>query len=154
MSDVTRAGDFWDAEVADPTHSSWMEDLRVRVRINTMTGESELLWPIEWLENVAFGAKDSVMRTTYSLFASRSGTVLRADAASTRARVLDASALSSAEDTWPPPRVPSLWKETKPGEGEWEPVSYGFLKPMRGTFTESNALWQAPSGGDERGDGR
>jgi len=50
MSDVTRAGDFWDAEVADPIHTSWMEDLRVRIRINTMIGGSELLWPIEWLE--------------------------------------------------------------------------------------------------------
>ena len=39
MSDVTRAGDFWDAEVADPIHTSWMEDLRVRIRINTMIGE-------------------------------------------------------------------------------------------------------------------
>jgi hypothetical protein len=95
--------------------------------------------PIAWLENVAFGAKDSVKRTTYSIFASRSGTALRADAASTRARVLDASALSSAGDTWPPPRIPSLWKETKPGEGEWEPVSYGFLKPMRGTSNTGGA---------------
>jgi SAM-dependent methyltransferase len=50
MSDVTRAGDFWDAEVADPTHSSWMEDVRVRVRINSMIGGSEPLWPVEWLE--------------------------------------------------------------------------------------------------------
>jgi len=50
MSDVTRAGDFWDAEVADPIHTSWMEDLRVRIRINTMIGEREMLWPIEWLE--------------------------------------------------------------------------------------------------------
>lgn len=50
MSDVIRAGDFWDAEVADPIHTSWMEDLRVRLRINMMIGETELLWPIEWLE--------------------------------------------------------------------------------------------------------
>ena len=50
MSDVTRAGDFWDREVTDPIHTSWMEDLRVRIRINTMIGETEMLWPVEWLE--------------------------------------------------------------------------------------------------------
>jgi len=50
MSDVIRAGDFWDAEVTDPIHTSWMEDLRVRLRINMMIGGTELLWPIEWLE--------------------------------------------------------------------------------------------------------
>lgn len=50
MSDVTRAGDFWDREITDPVHTSWMEDLRVRIRINTMIGGSEMLWPVEWLE--------------------------------------------------------------------------------------------------------
>jgi hypothetical protein len=95
--------------------------------------------PIAWLENAVFGAKDSVKRTTYSIFASRAGSALRADAANTRARVLDASALGSAQETWPPPRIPSLWKQTKPGEGEWEPVTYGFLKPMRGTLSAGGA---------------
>lgn len=90
--------------------------------------------PIAWLEKVVFGAKDSVKRTTYSIFASHSA--IRTDAAETRARVLDASALGSAGESWPPPRIPSLWKEPRPGEGEWAPVSYGFLKPMHGTLKE------------------
>jgi SAM-dependent methyltransferase len=55
MSNVTRAGDFWDREVADPIHTSWMEDLRVRQRINWMIGETEMLWPIEWLEREVGG---------------------------------------------------------------------------------------------------
>jgi len=50
MSDVTRAGDFWDREITDPVHTSWMEDIRVRIRINTMIGGTEMLWPVEWLE--------------------------------------------------------------------------------------------------------
>jgi serine phosphatase RsbU (regulator of sigma subunit) len=28
--------------------------------------------------------------------------------------------------------VPSIWKDAQRGEGQWTPVSYGFLKPMRG----------------------
>ncbi|MGC4088908.1 MAG: hypothetical protein QM756_13615, partial [Polyangiaceae bacterium] len=93
--------------------------------------------PIAWLENVVFGAKDSVKRTTYTLFAPQAGSTLKSDASETHARVLDASALKGAEDTWPPPKIPSLWKDPKPHEGEWEPVSYPFLKPMRGTLNDA-----------------
>lgn len=93
--------------------------------------------PIAWLERVVFGARDSVRRTTYSIFASSESRVLRADAEQARARVLDAATLPSAEDTWPPPRIPSVWKETQSGEGTWEPVIHGFLKPMRGIVPEA-----------------
>jgi len=55
MSDVTRAGAFWDREVIDPVYPSWMEDLRVRLRINRMIGGTELLWPVEWLEKQVGG---------------------------------------------------------------------------------------------------
>jgi SAM-dependent methyltransferase len=55
MSDVTRAGAFWDRELTDPLHTSWMADLRVRHRINTMIGGSEMLWPVEWLERETAG---------------------------------------------------------------------------------------------------
>jgi hypothetical protein len=84
--------------------------------------------PIAWLENVVFGAKDSLRRTTYALFQSDSGGHLRADAEQQRARVLDASAVSSGADTWPPPPIPSLWKDPKRGEGEWTAVQHDFLK--------------------------
>ena len=51
MSHVTRAGEFWDRELTDPIHTTnWMDDLRVRHRINAMIGGGTLLWPIEWLE--------------------------------------------------------------------------------------------------------
>ncbi|HJW92033.1 MAG TPA: class I SAM-dependent methyltransferase, partial [Thermoanaerobaculia bacterium] len=51
MSHVKTAGDFWDRELTEPIHTTgWMEDLRVRRRINRMIGGDESLWPIEWLE--------------------------------------------------------------------------------------------------------
>jgi hypothetical protein len=89
--------------------------------------------PIAWLENVVFGARDDVKRAAYSLFASKADTELKADAGNAVvARVLDASAFTDAADSWPPPNVPSIWKDSKPGEGVWKPVTYGFLKPMLG----------------------
>jgi hypothetical protein len=89
--------------------------------------------PIAWLENVVFGARDDVKRAAYSLFASKADTELKADAGNGAvARVLDASAFTGAADSWPPPHVPSIWKDSKPNEGVWKPVNYGFLKAMQG----------------------
>jgi hypothetical protein len=89
--------------------------------------------PIAWVENKVFGAEDGVKRAAYSLFASKASTELKADAdKSVVARVLDASAFSDAADNWPPPNVPSIWKDPKPTEGVWKPVVYDFLKPMLG----------------------
>lgn len=87
--------------------------------------------PIAWLENKVFGAEDGLKRAAYSLF-SKSRTELKGDDKAVVARVLDASALSHAADTWPPPNVPSIWKAPKANEGVWEPVVYDFLKTMPG----------------------
>jgi SAM-dependent methyltransferase len=57
MSDVTRAGSFWDREVVEPTHSSWMSDPRVRDRINAMIGETRPMWPVDWFEQRLGGRK-------------------------------------------------------------------------------------------------
>ncbi len=89
--------------------------------------------PIAWLEKVVFGAQDELKRAAYSLFASKAGSELKADPDNAVvARVLDASAFTDAADSWPPPHVPSIWKDAKPTEGAWKAVSYGFLKPMQG----------------------
>lgn len=89
--------------------------------------------PIAWLENKVFGAEDSVKRASYALFGAKAGSELRADADKTAvAKVLDTAAFVDAADTWPPPNVPSIWKDAKPTEGVWAPVTYGFLKPMLG----------------------
>jgi hypothetical protein len=89
--------------------------------------------PIAWLENKVFGAEDQVKRAAYTLFASKAGMELKVDAEkNVVARVLDAAAFTDAVDTWPPPNVPSIWKDPKPTEGVWKPISYPFLKPMPG----------------------
>jgi hypothetical protein len=89
--------------------------------------------PIAWLENKIFGAEDDLKRAAYGLFAKHESTELKADAdKGVVARVLDASAFTGAADSWPPPNVPSIWKDAKPNEGVWAPVTYPFLKPMLG----------------------
>lgn len=88
--------------------------------------------PIAWLENKVFGAEDRLKRAAYQLF-KRGSTELKADADKAAvARVLDASAFVGTADSWPPPNVPSIWKDAKPSEGVWAPVTHPFLKPMRG----------------------
>lgn len=90
--------------------------------------------PIAWLEEKVFGAKDKFKRTTYQMFGSSgaSNTLKEgAESEQVRATVLDASKLHEGE-SWPPPNIPSIWKENKPGEGEWQPVVLPFLKPMPG----------------------
>ncbi len=89
--------------------------------------------PIAWLENKVFGAEDGLKRTAYKLFSSKSSTELKAGAETAAvARVLDATAFDGAVDSWPPPNVPSIWKDAKASEGVWKPVEYPFLKPMLG----------------------
>jgi len=89
--------------------------------------------PIAWLENKVFGLKDSLKRASFALFTPKTASALKATAPEQAvAKVLDGRDFEHAADSWPPPSVPSIWKDPKPGEGEWKPVSYGFLKPMRG----------------------
>lgn len=89
--------------------------------------------PIAWLENKVFGAEDGLKRAAYKLFSSNGSTELKAGGESTAvARVLDAAAFDGAVDSWPPPNVPSIWKDVRPMEGVWTPVTYPFLKPMLG----------------------
>ncbi|MFO7180880.1 MAG: hypothetical protein DIU78_019420 [Pseudomonadota bacterium] len=96
--------------------------------------------PVAWLERVAFGARDGFRRTTYSLFGTHGADdALRGDAEPPRARVLDAAAVGTTRSTWPPPPIPSLWKQARPGEGQWEPVTYDFLKPVPNTLTDGGA---------------
>ncbi|MBX3184527.1 MAG: hypothetical protein KIT72_02635 [Polyangiaceae bacterium] len=86
--------------------------------------------PIAWLEDKVFGARDTVRRTSYQLFDKGGAeSELKEETAEAEpvATVLDASKLEGDQSSWPPPAVPSLWKETKPGEGEWVPVELPWL---------------------------
>ncbi len=89
--------------------------------------------PVVWLENRIFGAKDRLERASFAIFSSKKERALRAiSSEQVVAKVLDGSDFEHAADSWPPPNVPSLWKDSRPGEGEWTAVAYGFLKPMLG----------------------
>jgi hypothetical protein len=88
--------------------------------------------PIAWLENKVFGLKDSLKRASFALTTKQASTLKAASAEPVVAKVVDGSDFEHAQDSWPPPSVPSIWKDPKPGEGEWTPVTYGFLKPMLG----------------------
>jgi hypothetical protein len=90
--------------------------------------------PIAWLENRVFGARDTVRRTAYALFSSSADSALKQKQPEVvAASVLGASKLSDENSGWPPPPVPSLWQNPKPGEGQWQPVTYPFLKTPPGT---------------------
>jgi hypothetical protein len=87
--------------------------------------------PIAWLENKVFGARDVVKRTTYSIFSSAKESALKEQRGKpVAAAVLDASKLEDEAGSWPPPSIPSIWEELKPGEGEWTPIEIPFLKPL------------------------
>ncbi len=87
--------------------------------------------PIAWLEEKVFGAKDAVKRRAYALFSSAEETALNpTPAAVASVHHLDASELTDGSELWPPPAIPSLWKEPKAGEGEWTPATYPFLRPV------------------------
>ena len=49
-----RSADFWDREVQQPTHSSWMEDPRIRGYINHRFGDA---WPLDWFERTFPGVR-------------------------------------------------------------------------------------------------
>ena len=90
--------------------------------------------PIAWLEDKVFGAKDTVKRTAYSVLSksSKASTLkegVKEEAVT--ATILSATKLGDGE-TWPPPKIPSIWEETKAGEGEWEPATLPFLAPLPG----------------------
>jgi hypothetical protein len=86
--------------------------------------------PITWLENQVFGVRDAYRRTAYNLFTSSDQAVLGSEPELAFPAPDDEPPV--AELVWPPPPIPSLWKEQKPGEGEWQPVTHPFLKPLPG----------------------
>ncbi len=91
--------------------------------------------PIAWLEQKVFGAKDAVKRATHALGPSSDQEQLKdasgKESEAPRAEILSASGLNS-KGSWPPPPIPSLWKETKPGEGQWQPSSQEWVKKLPG----------------------
>ena len=87
--------------------------------------------PIAWLENQVFGARDTVRQLTYRLLSASSPEAQLKKESFGPPPQLDTSKLGA--ETWPPAAIPSLWKEPRPGEGEWAPVRYPFLRKLEGT---------------------
>ncbi len=87
--------------------------------------------PIAWLENQVFGARDVVRQLSYRLLSASTPESQLKDHESAALPVLDTSKL--AAETWPPPAIPSLWREPRAGEGRWVPVTYPFLRKLEGT---------------------
>ena len=46
----SEAADFWDREIAAPSHVSWMADPEVRAYINQSISESRHDWPMDWFQ--------------------------------------------------------------------------------------------------------
>jgi SAM-dependent methyltransferase len=47
--------EFWDSEVIERTHSSWMESLQVRHYINEQISGDPGMWPLEWFQRLLEG---------------------------------------------------------------------------------------------------
>ena len=82
--------------------------------------------PIAHLEKHVFALRDWGRRLSYRLSSERS-VVAKLDA---RAHVPEVLGASGIEDRfpWPPPPIPSLWQDPKPGEGRWSSVDLPWLK--------------------------
>ncbi len=57
MNDTLRSRSFWDSEVAEPTHTSWLEHPRVRDYVNRLVGGDEPMWPLDWFERWLAGRR-------------------------------------------------------------------------------------------------
>lgn len=72
--------------------------------------------PIAWMEERAFAARDTVRQLTFKV--GSKGSEL-AQAAPEPPRLLTSSEASEGAATFPPPKLPSIWKTPQEGEGEW-----------------------------------
>lgn len=93
--------------------------------------------PIAWLEDRAFEVKDTFRRLSYKAFGGKGGEGELVDpAAVAAAPQAPPRAIGGALDddgvAWPPPAIPSIFKKTEPGEGEWAPPKTAFVKRLEG----------------------
>ncbi len=102
-------------------------------------GKPSLLWavdtvraevgpePIAWLEQKVFATRDVLRRTAYTLFGSGRDAAGVADLSRRGLPTGDAPQVQDGEPSWPPARIPSLWRTSEPGEGGWRAVEHSFL---------------------------
>ena len=88
--------------------------------------------PVAFFERAVFGTEDLVKRAMAKAFRWSPDSRLKKGAPPPVARVLRVSEETNADSGWPPPPIPSLWEQAKPGEGQWTAVSYPFLPKLAG----------------------
>lgn len=91
---------------------------------------------IGWLEGRVFVALDHLRRFRYGLAGASDepGELAAADAATHPASesLVEQAGAETGDPTWPPARLPSTWKNPRPGEGEWQAVDLPFLRRTPG----------------------
>jgi hypothetical protein len=92
--------------------------------------------PIAWAEDQALAVRDAYRRLTFKPNAGATDVVSSAEPPPP---VLDTSQASLDEGHWPPPRIPTIWKQAEPGEGEWEAPDLPWLRKVPGVTADAYA---------------
>ncbi len=92
--------------------------------------------PIAWAEDQALAWQDAYHRLTFKPTAGATDVVSTAEPPPP---VLDTSQASVDESHWPPARIPTIWKEPEPGEGEWQVPDVPWLRKVPGVTAEAYA---------------
>jgi hypothetical protein len=87
---------------------------------------------VTWLEEKVYGARDYLRRGRYAWFGARDEALPPASPGRPAAapRALDASGVRADEAGWPPPAIVSIWKNADREEGQWEPVTFVWMKRL------------------------
>lgn len=91
--------------------------------------------PIAWAEDQALSLRDTYRRFTFSSRGAQTDVV----AAEPQSPALDTSEAQNEEAHWPPPRIPSIWKSSEPGEGEWSAPQLSWLRRPAGVAPDAPA---------------
>jgi hypothetical protein len=88
--------------------------------------------PIAWMEDRVFAARDAMRQLAFRVHgADDAATLARADELPKPAppRVLESTGAVAAV-VWPPPTIPSIWKTSEAGEGEWVAPKLSWMRRL------------------------
>jgi hypothetical protein len=90
--------------------------------------------PIARLEDAALALRDTYRRLVFRASGQAADVIVTGDAP---VPMLDTSQASLEEPAWPPARIPSIWKSTEKGEGEWTVPEVPWLRSVPGASADS-----------------
>lgn len=93
--------------------------------------------PIAWAEDQALSLRDTYRRLTFRSGQSQTDVAV----AGAPPPALDASAAQGDDAHWPPTRIPSIWKSSEPGEGEWSAPPLPWLRRPAGVAADAPAAF-------------